>query len=98
MIVKIGIALEALCDLKSTEPDSSTAACLAALQALLHSSQARTTMSTQPPLSVEVCNVLHRVILTKNASIKHLAFNVLLTLVCIYYSIFFLFIYRNLYC
>lgn len=38
-------------------------------------------MSTQPPLSVEVCNVLHRVILTKNASIKHLAFNVLLTLV-----------------
>ena len=38
-------------------------------------------MSTQPPLSVEVCNVLHRVILTKNAAIKHLAFNVLLTLV-----------------
>jgi len=76
-----GIALEALCDLKSTEPDSSTAACLAALQALLHSPQSRSTMSTQPPLSVEVCNVLHRVILTKNAAIKHLAFNVLLTLV-----------------
>ena len=38
-------------------------------------------MAMQPPLSVEVCNVLHRVILTKNTSIQHLALNVLLTLV-----------------
>lgn len=73
--------MEALCDLKSTEPDSSTAACLSTLQALLHSSKARITLTAQPSLGVEVCNVLHRVILTKTAAIQQLAFDVLLTLV-----------------
>ena len=73
--------MEALCDLKSAEPDSSTAACLSALQALLHSSKARATLASQPPLGVEVCNVLHRVILTKTAALQQLAFDVLLTLV-----------------
>lgn len=77
----IGIVLEALCDLKSTEPDSSTAACLYALQSLLHSPKARNTMTCQPPLTVEVCNVLHRVVLTKKAPIQHQAFEVLLALV-----------------
>lgn len=76
-----GIVLEALCDLKSTEPDSSTAACLYALQSLLHSPKARNTMTCQPPLTVEVCNVLHRVVLTKKAPIQHQAFEVLLALV-----------------
>ena len=73
--------MEALCDLKSTEPDSSTAACLSALLALLHSSRARGTLAAQPPLAVEVCNVLHRVVLTKTARIQQLAFEVLLTLI-----------------
>lgn len=77
----LGIALEALCDLKSTEPESSTAACLASLQALLHSSKARSILGAQQPLGVEVCNVLHRVTLTKTAPIQQLAFDVLLTLV-----------------
>lgn len=81
MLINLGIALEALCDLKSTEPDSSTAACLYALQALLHSPKARNTMTCQPPLTVEVCNVLHRVVLTKKAPIQQQAFEVLLTLV-----------------
>lgn len=76
-----GVALEALCDLKSTEPESTTAACLAALQALLHSPKARGTLAAQPPLAVEACNVLHRVVLTKTAPVQQLAFDVLLTLV-----------------
>lgn len=81
LLVNLGIALEALCDLKSTEPDSSTAACLYGLQALLHSRKARVTMTCQQPLTVEVCNVLHRVVLTKKASIQQQAFEVLLALV-----------------
>lgn len=76
-----GITLEALCDLKSTEPDSSTAACLSALQALLHSPKARSAMACQPPLTVEVCNVLHRVVLTKKPPIQQQAFQVLMALV-----------------
>jgi len=70
-----------LCDLKSTEPDSSTAACLSTLKALLHSPKARITLTAQSSLGVEVCNVLHRVILTKKAAIQQLAFDVLLVLV-----------------
>lgn len=38
-------------------------------------------MTCQPPLTVEVCNVLHRVVLTKKAPIQQQAFQVLLALV-----------------
>lgn len=38
-------------------------------------------MTCQPPLTVEVCNVLHRVVLTKKAPIQQQAFDVLLALV-----------------
>jgi hypothetical protein len=54
---------------------------LYALQALLHSPKARNSMTCQAPLTVEVCNVLHRVVLTKKASIQKQAFEVLLALV-----------------
>ena len=81
LICVLGIALEALCDPKSTEPESSTLACLASVQALLHSAKARTLIATQPSLSVEVCNVLHRVILTKDATRQQLALTVLQILV-----------------
>lgn len=73
--------MEALCDPKSNEPDSTTEACLLCLQALLQSSKARIILTTQKALAVEVCNVLHRVVLTKQPAIQELAFDVLLMLV-----------------
>ena len=81
LFLVLGISMEALCDAKSTEPESSTAACLDALQALLHSPTARFIVVSQPALGVEVTNVLHRVILTKHAANQRLALVVLLVLV-----------------
>ncbi|GLH08860.1 HEAT repeat-containing protein 5B [Gryllus bimaculatus] len=59
-----GICIEALCNPRSSEPLESIYTCLQALHALLDSKWPRQTLMTEKSLAIELCNVLHRLLLT----------------------------------
>lgn len=61
-----GICMEALCSPRSVEPIESIITCLQALHTLLYSNLAKELVMVDKTLSVELCNVLHRLILTRD--------------------------------
>ncbi|XP_049821749.1 HEAT repeat-containing protein 5B isoform X2 [Aethina tumida] len=62
-----GICMEALCSTKSTESIESIITCLQAVYTLLDTSFTRQLLIADGCLSIELCNVLHRLILTKDS-------------------------------
>ncbi|CAG2165004.1 unnamed protein product, partial [Oppiella nova] len=60
-----GICLEALCNPKSTEPLSYVVVCLKSLQQLICHPFPETLLGKDKQLSIELCNVLHRLLLTR---------------------------------
>ncbi|XP_017777275.1 PREDICTED: HEAT repeat-containing protein 5B isoform X3 [Nicrophorus vespilloides] len=61
-----GICMEALCSPRSTEPLESILTCLQALYTLMDSLWAREAIMVDRSLSIELCNVLHRLLLTRD--------------------------------
>jgi hypothetical protein len=61
-----GICMEALCSPRSIEPLESIVTCLRALYTLLDSTYARELILVDNSLGIELCNVLHRLILTRD--------------------------------
>ncbi|XP_065165699.1 HEAT repeat-containing protein 5B isoform X3 [Atheta coriaria] len=61
-----GICMEALCSPRSTEPLTSIVTCLRALRTLLDSKWARASLMVDRTLAIELCNVLHRLLLTRD--------------------------------
>lgn len=59
--------MEALCSTRSAEPLESTIICLQALFTLLDSSCARELLMVDKSLGIELCNVLHRLLLTRDS-------------------------------
>lgn len=59
-----GICIEALCNPRSSEPLESIYTCLQALYSLLDSEWPRQTFIAEKSLAIELCNVLHRLLLT----------------------------------
>ena len=60
-----GICMEALCNPKSTEPLSYVVICLKSLQQLLSHPFPECLLGRDSQLSIELCNVLHRLLLTR---------------------------------
>ncbi|XP_075228223.1 HEAT repeat-containing protein 5B isoform X2 [Lycorma delicatula] len=60
-----GICLEALCNPRTSEPLDSVLTCLRALYTLLDDSEPRQMLLVDKSLGIELCNVLHRLLLTK---------------------------------
>lgn len=58
--------MEALCSPRSTEPLESVITCLQALYTLLDSSWSRELLMVDKSLGIELCNVLHRLLLTRD--------------------------------
>lgn len=56
--------MEALCSPRSSEPLESVVTCLQALYTMLDSTWARQVLMTDKALAIELCNVLHRYLLT----------------------------------
>lgn len=61
-----GICMEALCSTKSSEPLESIVTCLKALYTLLESNVSKEFIIADKSLAIELCNVLHRLILTRD--------------------------------
>lgn len=64
--------MEALCSPRSTESLESIIICLQALYTLLDSLQTRQFLMTDRTISIELCNVLHRLLLTRDNHDSHL--------------------------
>lgn len=64
--------MEALCSPRATEPLECVIVCLQALFKLLESPWARSNIGNDPLLSVELCNVLHRLLLTRESPLAQL--------------------------
>ncbi|XP_063239681.1 LOW QUALITY PROTEIN: HEAT repeat-containing protein 5B [Bacillus rossius redtenbacheri] len=62
-----GISMEALCSPRSTEPLESVVTCLQALYTLLDSEWPRSLLTSDTSLGIELCNVLHRLLLTRDS-------------------------------
>ncbi|XP_069685594.1 HEAT repeat-containing protein 5B isoform X2 [Periplaneta americana] len=62
-----GICMEALCSPRSSEPIESVLTCLQALYTLLDSAWPREILMSDMSLGIELCNVLHRLILTRDS-------------------------------
>ncbi|XP_057344489.1 HEAT repeat-containing protein 5A isoform X1 [Manis pentadactyla] len=69
----LGISVEFLCSLHSDATMESITACLHALQALLDVPWPRSKIGSDQDLGIELLNVLHRVILTRESSCIQLA-------------------------
>lgn len=67
-----GICMEALCSNKSNEPLESVVTCLQALNTLLDSPGSREVLTGSPSLAIELCNILHRLLLTRDHHTVHL--------------------------
>lgn len=67
-----GICMEALCSTRSNEPVESIITCLRAFKTLLDSQRARKLLIENHALSIEFCNVLHRLLLTRDHQSVHL--------------------------
>ncbi|XP_059488458.1 HEAT repeat-containing protein 5B isoform X2 [Neocloeon triangulifer] len=78
-----GICLEALCCPRSSQPMSNITSCLKALITLLQSQQSRLYLISEDSnsLAVELCNVLHRLMLTRDSASVQLLVMDALTLV-----------------
>ncbi|KAL3290046.1 hypothetical protein HHI36_023417 [Cryptolaemus montrouzieri] len=61
-----GICMEALCSPRSVEPIESIITCLQALYTLLDSNLSKEYILVDKSLCIELCNVLHRLILTRD--------------------------------
>ncbi|KAG5899474.1 hypothetical protein JTB14_015325 [Gonioctena quinquepunctata] len=61
-----GICMEALCSPRSIEPLESIITCLHALHTLLDTNYTRGVLMSDSSLGIEMCNVLHRLILTRD--------------------------------
>ncbi|XP_034942648.1 HEAT repeat-containing protein 5B isoform X2 [Chelonus insularis] len=73
-----GICMEALCSSRSSESTQNIETCLSALFTLLDSSWARKVLTTDASLPIELCNVLHRLLLTRESySIQMMVMEVL---------------------
>ncbi|XP_055550185.1 HEAT repeat-containing protein 5B isoform X2 [Wyeomyia smithii] len=62
-----GICMEALCSTRTNEKLDSVIACLQSLYTIFDSKWARLMLSKNKSLPVELCNVLHRLILTRDS-------------------------------
>ncbi|XP_043289102.1 HEAT repeat-containing protein 5B isoform X2 [Venturia canescens] len=62
-----GICMEALCSSRSSESVQNIETCLSALYTLLDSIWARKVLITDRSLPIELCNVLHRLLLTRDS-------------------------------
>ncbi|XP_076643444.1 HEAT repeat-containing protein 5B isoform X1 [Halictus rubicundus] len=62
-----GICMEALCSPRSSESTQNIETCLNALYTLLDSAWARKVLITDRSLPLELCNVLHRMLLTRES-------------------------------
>lgn len=62
-----GICMEALCCPRSSQPQESLLTCLRALHSLLDAPWARGILVQDPTLPIELCNVLHRSLLTRDS-------------------------------
>lgn len=60
-----GICMEALCSPRMSEPLESVITCLRALYTLLDSAEPRQMLMVDKSLAIELCNVLHRLLLTR---------------------------------
>ncbi|XP_027272111.1 HEAT repeat-containing protein 5A isoform X4 [Cricetulus griseus] len=69
----LGISVEFLCSLRSDATMESLASCLHALQALLDAPWPRSKIGSDQDLGIELLNVLHRVILTRESPAIQLA-------------------------
>ncbi|KAF5283589.1 hypothetical protein FQA39_LY17291 [Lamprigera yunnana] len=67
-----GICMEALCSTRSTEPIESIVTCLQSLYTLLDSVWTRQLLMVDKSLGIELCNVLHRLLLTRDNYIVQL--------------------------
>ncbi|KAL0275721.1 UNVERIFIED_CONTAM: hypothetical protein PYX00_003499 [Menopon gallinae] len=73
-----GICMEALCSPRSCEPMSSILICLRALYTLLDTVKPREMLMNNKSLPIELCNVLHRLLLTQeDVEIQQMAMEVL---------------------
>lgn len=61
-----GICMEALCSTRSSEKHESVVSCLRAVYTILDSEWSRRMLFKDKSLAVELCNVLHRLILTRD--------------------------------
>ena len=62
-----GICMEALCSTRSSEKHESVVSCLQAVYTIFDSNWARIMLFKDKSLAVELCNVLHRLILTRDS-------------------------------
>ncbi|KZC10298.1 HEAT repeat-containing protein 5B [Dufourea novaeangliae] len=62
-----GICMEALCSPRTSESSQNIETCLNALYTLLDSAWARKVLITDRSLPIELCNVLHRMLLTRES-------------------------------
>uniref|UniRef100_T1IQK7 HEAT repeat-containing protein 5A n=1 Tax=Strigamia maritima TaxID=126957 RepID=T1IQK7_STRMM len=67
-----GICMEALCSPRSSEPIECVITCLRALGKILNLSSARANIGKEPELAIELCNVLHRLLLSRESTTVHL--------------------------
>lgn len=66
-----GICMEALCNIRSNDSIESIS-CLQALDTLLHTTWTRELLINNLSLAIELCNVLHRLLLTRDHQSIHL--------------------------
>ena len=72
-----GICMEALCNPKSTDPLSNVIACLRSLGTIFDHPLPRSIIASDKHLSVELCSVLHRLLITReNASCQLLVIEI----------------------
>lgn len=62
-----GIAMEAVCSTRSSEKLEAVLSCLQSMYTLFDSAWAREQLFTDRSLAIELCNVLHRMILTRDS-------------------------------
>lgn len=62
-----GISMEAICSTRSNEKLESIISCLQAMYTVFDSEWAREQLFTEKTLAIELCNVLHRLILTRDS-------------------------------
>lgn len=67
----IGICMEALCNQKTNEPMQSFIVCLNSLKTLLSHQLPCQLIALDNKLTIEMCNVLHRLMLTRESSACH---------------------------
>ncbi|EEB14387.1 conserved hypothetical protein [Pediculus humanus corporis] len=73
-----GICMEALCSPRSCEPTETVLICLRALRTLFDTSEPRGMLMREKSLAIELCNVLHRLLLTQDdVNVQQMAMEVL---------------------